>query len=190
VSEAGSCCTTRLENTHETEFRELLYPWHPWFGLRVGIHSAIEKPDGVFLRCSLRDSDADRWLEVPAWMFDRSACTRARAAADAHVDIVALTALATLLRRVLNERFASSNAPLSSARLSHEANRGEIHAKSHEADAGALPRAVADGSVCRGPSEGHRRHAGVVRASDGGTNNTDQLDNQAARAARRQKPAQ
>jgi hypothetical protein len=186
----GFCCTTRLENTHETEFRELLYPWHPWFGLRVGIHSAIEKPDGVFLRCSLRDSDADRWLEVPAWMFDRSACTRARAAADAHVDIVALTALATLLRRVLNERFASSNAPLSSARLSHEANRGEIHAKSHEADAGALPRAVADGSVCRGPSEGHRRHAGVVRASDGGTNNTDQLDNQAARAARRQKPAQ
>jgi hypothetical protein len=51
--------------------------------------------------------------------------------------MVALTALATLLRRVLNERFSPSNEPLSSARLSHEANRGEIHAKSDEADAGA-----------------------------------------------------
>jgi hypothetical protein len=104
--------------------------------------------------------------------------------------MVALTALATLLRRVLNGRFSPSNEPLSSARLSHEANRGEIHAKSDEADAGARPRAVADGPVCRGPAEGHRRQAGVVRASDGGTNNTDQPDNTAARATRRQKPAQ
>src|SRR5262249_5937639 len=24
---------TRLENAHNTEFRELLYPWHPWSGL-------------------------------------------------------------------------------------------------------------------------------------------------------------
>ena len=30
-------CTTRLENTHGTEFRELLYPWHPWFRLRIGV---------------------------------------------------------------------------------------------------------------------------------------------------------
>src|SRR5215472_10283781 len=35
-------CTTRLENAHNTEFRELLYPWHPWSGLRIGIHEAIE----------------------------------------------------------------------------------------------------------------------------------------------------
>src|SRR5215469_1946813 len=43
-------------------------------------------------------SDADRWLEVPAWMFDRSACAKVRVSNDAHVDlaaIVTLTALAT-----------------------------------------------------------------------------------------------
>jgi hypothetical protein len=51
------------------EFREHLYPRHPWFDLRVGVHQADVKPDGVVFRCSLNG----RRLEVPAWMFDRSA---------------------------------------------------------------------------------------------------------------------
>jgi hypothetical protein len=74
----GVCdgCTTRLENAHGTEFRELLYPWHPWFGLRIGVHEVIEKSEDVVFRCSLSGSDADRWLEVPAWMFDRLTCAR------------------------------------------------------------------------------------------------------------------
>jgi hypothetical protein len=62
----GSGCTTRLENAHVTEFRELLYPWHPWSGLRIGIHEAIERPGGVVFRCDLTASDANRWLEIPA----------------------------------------------------------------------------------------------------------------------------
>jgi hypothetical protein len=37
----------------------------------VAIHEAIEKADGVVFRCTLSGSDADRWLEVPAWMFER-----------------------------------------------------------------------------------------------------------------------
>ena len=28
----------------------------------------------VVFRCDLTASDANRWLEIPAWMFDRSAC--------------------------------------------------------------------------------------------------------------------
>src|SRR5438552_19155026 len=95
----------------ETEFRELLYPWHPWFGLRVGVHAAIERSSDTVFRCSLSGSDADRWLEVPAWMFDRSACAKVQVA-DAHVDLAALTHLAALLRRALIDRFTSSNAPL------------------------------------------------------------------------------
>src|SRR5665811_2410748 len=83
----GRRCTTRLENTHGTEFRELLYRWHPWFGLQVGVHEAIERSDGIVFRCNLSGSDTDRWLEVPAWMFDRSACARVRVAADAHADM-------------------------------------------------------------------------------------------------------
>ena len=66
--------TTRFKNAHGTVFRELLYHWHPWFGKRVAIHEAVEKADGVVFRCTWSGSAADRWLEVPAWMFDRARC--------------------------------------------------------------------------------------------------------------------
>ena len=33
----------------------------------------------VVFRCTLDGSQADRWLEVPAWMFDRTACPDAEA---------------------------------------------------------------------------------------------------------------
>jgi hypothetical protein len=141
-------CTTRLENTHSTEFRELLYPWHPWFGLRVGVHEAIEKSDDVIFRCNLSGSDADRWLEVPAWMFDRLACARVHVADDAHADMAALMALAALVQNALNDRFVPSNAPLSGATsLSRDQNRGEIRATPDEADAGTTPRTAADRPV-------------------------------------------
>jgi hypothetical protein len=32
------------------------------------------RPGYVVFRCTLDGSQADRWLEVPAWMFDRTAC--------------------------------------------------------------------------------------------------------------------
>ena len=101
---------------------------------------AVEKSGGVIFRCNLTGSDADRWLdlsstlEIPAWMFDRSACAEAHVAADARTDLAALTALASQLRHVLNDRFASSNARVSGApRLSRDQNRGEVHATPDEA---------------------------------------------------------
>ena len=101
---------TRLENTHGTEFRELLYRWHPWFGLRVGVHEAIKRSGEVVFRCSLSGTDVDRWLEIPSWMFERSACAWVRVAADTHADLAALMALAELVRDALSDRFAPSNA--------------------------------------------------------------------------------
>jgi hypothetical protein len=103
--------TTRFENAHGTVLRELLYPWHPWFELQVAIHEAIEKADGVVFRCTLSGSDADRWLEVPAWMFERAACPdHDQLTAAPFIDMIALSALADLLRQVLKDR-AASNAP-------------------------------------------------------------------------------
>jgi hypothetical protein len=96
---------------HGTEFREVLYRWHPWFGLRVGVHEAIGKSDSVVFRCNLSGSDADRWFEIPAWMFDHSACARVREAVDVLAGLAALTALAALLRQVLSDHLGSSNAP-------------------------------------------------------------------------------
>ena len=109
--------------------REILYPWHPWFELQVAIHEAIEKADGVVFRCTVSGSDADRWLEVPAWMFERAACPdHDQLTAAPFIDMTALSALANLLRQVLKDRAASSNAPLSGAsESSHDQNRREAH---------------------------------------------------------------
>jgi len=52
----------------------------------------------VVFRRSLSGSDADGWLEIPLQMFDRSACTSERMAADAHADLAALITFAAPLR--------------------------------------------------------------------------------------------
>ena len=62
-------------------------------------------------------------------MFHRSACARVRIVADAHADLAALTTLVAFVRHVLNDRFVSSNVPLSGASsLSCDQNRGEVRA--------------------------------------------------------------
>src|ERR1700712_3566471 len=95
----GPGCRTGFANAHGTVSRELLYPWHPWFGLQVAVHEAITRADGVAFRCTLTGSGGDRWLEVPAWMFDRATCPdQARLVAQPSVGLIALSALAELLR--------------------------------------------------------------------------------------------
>jgi hypothetical protein len=71
----------------ELSFGNFYITWHPWFGLRVGVHEAIDKSGGIVFRCNLSGAGTDRWLEVPAWMFDRSACVRVRLVADAHINL-------------------------------------------------------------------------------------------------------
>jgi len=127
---SGACdrCTTRFKNAHGTVFRELLYHWHPWFGMRVAIHEAVDKADGVVFRCTLSGLAADRWLEVPAWMFDRARCLDPSLTASPFVRMDALSVLSDLLRQALKPPLSSSHAPHSGAsRSSHDQNRGEAH---------------------------------------------------------------
>lgn len=185
---AARCCTTKLENAHGTEFREVLYPWHPWFGVQVGVHESIDKSDIIVFRCSLSGSGTDRWLEVPAWMFDRSACARMREGDDAHTDLAALGALAALLRQVLSGRLASSNAPhLSASILSRDQNRGEVHVTPDEVTADARPRAAANRPVRR-TTAGDQRHADLVRAADADASSADRTDDAIDLGSCRQKP--
>jgi hypothetical protein len=94
LSAGVSDCTTAVENAHKTVLREVLYRHHPWFGRRVCVHGAVDKAGYVFFRCTLEGSQADRWLEVPAWMFDRTACPDLeRLTAQSFVSIDALAAL-------------------------------------------------------------------------------------------------
>src|SRR3954469_17361234 len=91
-------CTTRVGNAHGTGVREVLYRWHPWFGLAVHVHAAATKADGVYFRCSLNGADGARWQELPAWMFDRAACVGpCMLVAEPFVSMAALSALSRLL---------------------------------------------------------------------------------------------
>jgi hypothetical protein len=68
--------------------------------MRAAIHEAVDKADGVVFRCTLSGSAADRWLEVPAWMFDRAACPHPpQLTASPFVSMNALLVLSDLLRQ-------------------------------------------------------------------------------------------
>jgi len=62
----------------------------------VDVHAVIEKSSGAVLRCSERGS-GERWLELPAWMFDRAACLAVEIAVRPRVDMAVLSALGALL---------------------------------------------------------------------------------------------
>ena len=199
----GACGrnTTRFENAHGTVLRELLYPWHPWFELQVAIHEAIEKADGVVFRCTLSGSDADRWLEVPAWMFERAACPdHDQLTAAPFIDMIALSALADLLRQVLKDRVASSNAPLSGAsEPSHDQNRREVHVSINVSAAVSqhegTPKVArcssrttaADRPVRRRTAERLGGCTGVARTAGGDAGRTDQPDGAVAPGIRSRK---
>src|SRR5246500_3206199 len=101
---------------------------NPWFGRRGCIHGAVDKDGFVVFRCTLEASQADRGLEVPAWMFDRTACPGpALLAVQPFVSIEALAALSALLDLALKDQTPSAVLLSGASRASHNQNRGETH---------------------------------------------------------------
>src|SRR5262249_55598172 len=104
----AECCTTTLENAHGTEFSEVLYRWHPWFGLRVAVHETVSRSDGIVFRRTLTGGGGHR-LELPAWMFDRADCRDAFPLAPTpHVSIAELSAFSDLVRDALRGRTSAA----------------------------------------------------------------------------------
>lgn len=123
---AENGCTTERQNTHGTEVHELLYPWHPWSGRLIHIHQVLDKGIAVF-RCSLTSDAADRWLEIPVWMFDRIASAHWRTMPVPHVELASLRALARILEEAGTR---SQREEIGAASDSHKASRGDVHATS------------------------------------------------------------
>jgi Transposase len=131
--EAGRNCTTRRGNAHRTDIAEkleVLYPWHPWAGCIVRVHETIEKVGGTVLRCSRDGQARERWLELPVWMFDRSACLAMWIARDPRVGFAALAELRELLAEAAaqNGQSSPSKTPVSGAASeARDQNRGNAH---------------------------------------------------------------
>jgi hypothetical protein len=177
----GGRYTTRRDNAHKTEEREVLYRWHPWAGCIVHVHEVIEKVTGDVVRCNHDDSASGRLLELPIWMFDRSACAPMRIEACPRVDISALQAL----RALLNETavgggalgLALLNAPDSSAsRVSHNPNRGEIHATPTATSTRPSKRDAAVRSIRYGRRRQRGTDAGMEDAASANTPSSDGAD--------------
>src|SRR5258707_3280059 len=176
----GRCCTTTFENAHRTVLREVLYRYHPWFGRQVYVHGTVDKADEVAFRCSLDGSQTDRWLEVPAWMFDRTACPEAELlAARPFVSITALAALSALLDLALMDRTPSAALLSCASRASPDQIRGETHvtADGNERIPTQSTTAAADGSVRERPVERRHRRASMAGAAGGSPSGPHQPDN-------------
>ena len=166
---SGFDCTTQRGNAHRTEERQVLYAWHPWFGRLVHVHEVIQKTAGDVFRCSCDDEASGRWLELPAWMFDRSVCAPMQVCALPFVGVTTLGALRVLLSDLAGR---SSNAPVPGAALgSHGQNWGETHATGEQASSSASRRRRAVRSVQAGLQ---RRHTTTARM--GGAPATDPCD--------------
>lgn len=184
-SNAGAFhCTTRLQNTHRTEKRAVLYPWHPWAERVVDVHEVLEKASGHVARCSLDGAAAQRLLELPMWMLDRVACAPVRMEAHPRVDVAALEALTTLLAEVSDTGGASSNSPVISAQsVSRDANRGDHDAVPTQ---GVSRPSIQDDTVrsVRGSRRSGSADAGVGRPSGGDLPDADTPDGTVAPRSR------
>lgn len=176
------CCTTRLENAHGTEFREVLYRWHPWFGRRVAVHEAVGRLGGIVFRCTLTGGGG-RQLELPAWMFDRAACRDCfPLATTPHVSAAGLDALSDLLRDALGRRTTASTAsPCSASCPSRNEDVGEARVSQHDETPNEgierpAQRVAAVRPVRREPDALDRRCADMVGPSGRGERRADRPD--------------
>src|ERR1700724_1278011 len=178
-----SASTTRFENAHRTVLREVLYRHHPWCGRRVLIHVAVDKDVFVVFPCTLEESQADRGLEVPAWMFDRTACPDpGLLAAQPYVSIEALAALSALLDLALKDQTPSAVLLSGASGASHHQNRGETHVTRDEKLRERIPTqstiapAASDRSVRERPVERRHRHARMAGAAGGSAGSAHEPD--------------
>jgi len=182
-SASASHCTTTFENAHRTVLREVLYRHHPWFGRRVCIHGTVDKAGYVFFRCTLEESQADRWLEVPAWMFDRAACPApGLLATQPYVSIEALAALSALLDLALKDQTPSAVLLSGASGASHHQNRGETHVTRDENLRKRIPTqstiapAAPARSVRERPVERCHRRARMAGAAGGSAGSAHEPD--------------
>ena len=96
-------CASHLRKTHNLTFqsKQLLYPWHRWYGLEVLTRKATGRFSDHVLWCRLPDDQPDVMLiAIPRWMFDSAICATMRLEARPVACCTALRAARELLREL------------------------------------------------------------------------------------------
>jgi hypothetical protein len=163
-------CTIRQHNAHRTEEREILYPWHPWFGRRVFVHEVLVRGNARIFRCSETVQATYRRFEIPEWMFERAACCGMARAESPRVSRAALDGLKAV---ILGAFGATAGAMI-------EAGPGSF---SREGEADATSRTPASYPTT-GTVSPRRCKTGMAPTARGGTRESEAPDGaHAARAA-------
>lgn len=92
--------TSRQQNTHISEYREVCYPWHPWYGQSVLVRESFIRRGIAVCLCKIEGDRGRKSLEVPQWMLDRAICCSMKAVETPLVGVRDLVALKALLRNV------------------------------------------------------------------------------------------
>ncbi len=155
-------CTTRQQNAHIIEQREVLYRWHPWHGRKVSIVAAMTRGGVAIFRCHA--DDGRRALEIPQWMFDAATCCRMQLAAQAIVACRALSDVRDLVEVI--DRVPSI--PLLDAEHLVSDTEGDAQATQDSNEIGpaaAAVRADRAATLDRHPDRGARAHDHAARAT-------------------------
>ena len=96
------CLVVEVDNSTPIvpEFRDVCYPWHPWFGRTVAVYEVLVKQGQSVSRCGLEEERNRRAIEVPTWMFEPAACRHLRLMLEPAVSYDALRGVQALLRIV------------------------------------------------------------------------------------------
>ena len=89
--------TKQQHKPHISNFQEVYYPWHPWYGRSVLIRESVTRRDRVVFRCTIEGDRSQKKLEVPHWMFDQSVCCGMQLVDTPILKVCELLALKTLL---------------------------------------------------------------------------------------------
>lgn len=168
--------TTRRLNAHKTTERTVLYPWHPWSGLSVHLHEVTER------------GDVGRCLEVPAWMFEWSACVPLGIAPQPRVGVGALSTLRQLLAEVSGHRPADALGSAAEGDFP-DRNRGDVHAMPPRSSPGGAGEPSSAMRPVRPPSRGGPSGSGgLAGAARGDAAEPDRKSALGAGAARGSAP--
>ncbi len=157
------CDTSRQQNTHIGELRDICYPWHPWRDRNVRVHATLVKRGQAVARCSLEDAQPFRIVEVPLWMLDAAACCKIQAAKSSVVNVESLRELKELLQptRRIDPEFAiqtqhpylldAGGADVSVIKPTEfDPTHAVCPPESNTGLAGAIPRGATEGSATDG----------------------------------------
>src|SRR5262249_17376224 len=153
-------------NTHNTEWRNVCYPWHPWFGRTVAVYEVFTRRGQSLCRCGLGEERPDRRVEFPTWMLESATCCRLHLMAVPTPSSDALRELKALLQVVLGPAIdgvlQAQHRPLRAAGGADAPVNQSTASFASDAVPSAAPSSVASDVSARDPRTDHPVGGGAI----------------------------